>query len=147
MTSTHWILLSVLLVVFVLLALGRYQEAMGSKDDLMAHMPKAKLLDEDMFSMGGSSHVSLNHSLMGPQGARGIQGPRGDQGPSGLMMRGYLSSSNELPKSGSEMGDTYLINNALWVWTGSIWMESAVQETRPRFTDENYRRHLKVTLG
>jgi len=69
---------------------------------------------------------------LGPEGPQGIQGdlgpigpegPEGPEGPagSGVTILGSFSNSSELPSSGNELGDAYLIDGDLWVWNGSSW--------------------------
>lgn len=50
-------------------------------------------------------------------------GSKGDNGEDGTSVKilGSLSSETELPSSGNEAGDGYLINGYLWVWNGSKW--------------------------
>lgn len=65
----------------------------------------------------------------GPQGETGDRGPEGPQGPkgetgvdgedgTGLEVKDTLPSADELPTAG-EIGDAYLINRELYVWSAS----------------------------
>lgn len=57
--------------------------------------------------------------LQGPQGLEGPigpQGPKGDPG-SGVTILGTLDDQSELPVSGNTVGDAYLIDGDLYVWT------------------------------
>ena len=59
----------------------------------------------------------------GPQGIQGEIGPKGDKGDkgdtgAGLNISGSLSSQSELPPIG-DLGEGYLINGYLFVWTGT----------------------------
>ena len=52
-------------------------------------------------------------SLVGDQGETGPQG-------AGLLILGSFSDVSELPLSG-DVGDAYVINTDLYIWTGSLW--------------------------
>ncbi len=56
----------------------------------------------------------------GPQGVQGEQGEKGDKGDTGagLNISGSLSNQSELPLIG-DLGEGYLINGNLFVWTGT----------------------------
>jgi len=69
---------------------------------------------------------------LGPEGPQGIQGdpgpigpegPEGPEGPAGtgVTILGSFNDSSELPSSGNEEGDAYLIDGDLWVWDGANW--------------------------
>lgn len=49
-------------------------------------------------------------------------GPKGDKGDPGTSVKilGSFNSSSELPNTGN-LGDSYLINGDLYVWTGASW--------------------------
>lgn len=55
--------------------------------------------------------------------AQGVKGDKGEDGTDGTSVKilGSLSSTSELPTSGNEAGDGYLINGELWVWSGTEW--------------------------
>lgn len=65
----------------------------------------------------------------GPQGIQGIagpQGPKGDTGATGkdgtsVNIKGVVDSADKLPKTGNNVGDSYLIAGSLYVWTGTAW--------------------------
>lgn len=61
-------------------------------------------------------------SLVGPQGPTGPTGPQGPQGPagSGVDILGSFETEGELPGSG-DLGDAYLVDGDLYVWTGSAF--------------------------
>lgn len=40
----------------------------------------------------------------------------------GVVIKGTLDSTNDLPTSGNEIGDGYVIDGFLWVWNGSEWV-------------------------
>lgn len=42
---------------------------------------------------------------------------------SSIHINGELGSSSELPPSGSNPGDSWLIGGHLWVWDGSMWVD------------------------
>lgn len=59
----------------------------------------------------------------GPAGTRGPQGVPGLQGPagSGITVKGVLANTSLLPPSENDPGDAYIIDNDLWMWSGSAW--------------------------
>lgn len=40
----------------------------------------------------------------------------------GVVIKGTLDSTDDLPTSGNEIGDVYVIDGFLWVWNGSEWV-------------------------
>lgn len=40
----------------------------------------------------------------------------------GVVIKGTLDSTDDLPTSGNEIGDGYVIDGFLWVWNGSNWV-------------------------
>lgn len=40
----------------------------------------------------------------------------------GVIIKGTLDSTDDLPTSGNEIGDGYVIDGFLWVWNGSEWV-------------------------
>lgn len=40
----------------------------------------------------------------------------------GVIIKGTLDSTDDLPTSGNEIGDGWVINGFLWVWNGSDWV-------------------------
>lgn len=40
----------------------------------------------------------------------------------GVVIKGTLSSQDELPQQGNEIGDGYVIDGDLWVWNGQSWV-------------------------
>lgn len=40
----------------------------------------------------------------------------------GVVIKGTLDSTDDLPTSGNEIGDSWVINGFLWVWNGSDWV-------------------------
>lgn len=40
----------------------------------------------------------------------------------GVVIKGTLDSTDDLPMSGNEIGDGYVIDGFLWVWNGSDWV-------------------------
>lgn len=49
-----------------------------------------------------------------------ISGPEGSAGV-GLRIRGHLNSTADLPQSGMEVGDTWIISPKMWVWDSVSW--------------------------
>jgi microcystin-dependent protein len=66
---------------------------------------------------------------VGPVGPTGATGPTGSTGPTGptgpigegIEISGVLDDVADLPSSGQQVGDAYLIDQELWVWGGSEW--------------------------
>lgn len=52
----------------------------------------------------------------------------------GVVIKGTLDSTDDLPTSGNEIGDGYVIDGFLWVWNGSDW----VNVGKVQGTDGNY---------
>lgn len=52
----------------------------------------------------------------------------------GVIIKGTLDSTDDLPTSGNEIGDGYVIDGFLWVWNGSEW----VNVGKVQGTDGNY---------
>ena len=57
-------------------------------------------------------------SIVGPPGPRGPQGPPG----TGIHIRGVLNSVAELPTTCVDESEAYLINNEVWTWIGTEWV-------------------------
>jgi hypothetical protein len=62
---------------------------------------------------------SFTTTEMGPPGPPGPPGPVGPQG-AGVVIQGNLPGQGSLPGSG-ELGEGWLIDGDLWVWTGQGW--------------------------
>ena len=60
----------------------------------------------------------------GDQGIQGIQGPIGDTGQ-GLVFKGQVSTSSNLPTEGNEINDAYqaIDTGHYWVWTGGVFVD------------------------
>lgn len=52
----------------------------------------------------------------------------------GVIIKGTLDSTDDLPTSGNEIGDGWVIDGFLWVWNGSDW----VNVGKVQGTDGNY---------
>lgn len=52
----------------------------------------------------------------------------------GVVIKGTLDSTDDLPTSGNEIGDGWVIDGFLWVWNGSVW----VNVGKVQGTDGNY---------
>ena len=52
----------------------------------------------------------------------------------GVIIKGTLDSTDDLPTSGNEIGDGWVIDGLLWVWNGSDW----VNVGKVQGTDGNY---------
>ena len=71
-------------------------------------------------------NLGIPQGEVGPQGVPGPQGPTGPQGPkgdvgTGLRIRGSVTSTNDLPTSGVEQGDGYLVGTDLYIRIGDNW--------------------------
>lgn len=67
--------------------------------------------------------IANPNQFKGPKGDRGPSGPQGPKGDvgKGLEIKGTLENASELPKT-AEIGDAYLINSNLWVYSNDkIW--------------------------
>ena len=70
--------------------------------------------------------------VQGPKGDQGIEGPQGVQGPigpqgatgSGITMQGAVPLESDLPPTGNEQGDAYIVqaDDSLWIWDGAAWV-------------------------
>lgn len=67
---------------------------------------------------------------IGPQGIQGIKGDTGNTGPAGadgtsVRILGTVSSIVNLPSSGNDSGDGYILstNGHLYVWSGTNWVD------------------------
>ncbi|MBW0246711.1 pyocin knob domain-containing protein [Lentilactobacillus parabuchneri] len=56
----------------------------------------------------------------GSQGPIGPVGPRGKQG-NGLVVRGKADKEENLPKTGNNQGDGYLVGTDLYIWIDGSW--------------------------
>jgi len=61
---------------------------------------------------------------IGPPGPAGAPGPQGPAG-TGVNIRGSVGSVGALPQTGNTLGDAYLVNGVLYVWTGSLPWQNA----------------------
>ena len=70
-----------------------------------------------------SNGVWSSWSVMKIKGEKGIDGINGKDGKDGtsVNIKGALDSTDQLPKEGNSVGDTYIINGELWVWDGDSW--------------------------
>ena len=63
---------------------------------------------------------------VGPQGPYGPEGPQGPQGEagSGITMKGSQPTEEDLPPTGNDLGDAYLVeeDDSLWIWDGGGWI-------------------------
>lgn len=42
----------------------------------------------------------------------------------GIIVKGTLNSQDELPQSGNNIGDAYIIDSNMWVWNGTNWQNA-----------------------
>lgn len=64
--------------------------------------------------------------LMGPTGRTGEQGSMGPTGPKGekgdsIKILGSYTDAINLPTSGNNIADAYIVNNSMYVWNGNSW--------------------------
>jgi uncharacterized protein DUF5907/collagen triple helix repeat protein len=74
----------------------------------------------------GPAGPTGNTGPQGPQGIQGVPGPTGPQGAtgSGITMKGSVATSANLPPSGNQQGDAYIVqaDDSLWIWNGTTWV-------------------------
>ena len=61
----------------------------------------------------------------GPEGPEGPQGEVGEPGP-GLIARGVLESTSELPSEDNVRGDAYIVGPMLYIWNDVTWVNMGV---------------------
>lgn len=71
--------------------------------------------------------------LQGPEGPQGLQGPEGPEGPQGqdgrnLQIRGRLNDESELPASGNEDGDAFVVGEVSFIWYDGAWLGTGIQQ-------------------
>ena len=66
--------------------------------------------------------ISLTNGSQGPAGPPGPPGPAG----AGLTPKGSVASVGDLPATGNQKGDTYIVtaNSSIQVWDGTKWVPS-----------------------
>jgi hypothetical protein len=83
------------------------------------------LINNELYVWDGTQYVNVGNiqGIQGPTGPQGPVGPQGAQGPQGTAVNitGSLSNPAQLPASGNS-GDSYLINEELYVWDGTQWV-------------------------
>ncbi len=83
------------------------------------------LINNELYVWDGTQYVNVGNiqGIQGPTGPQGAVGPQGAQGPQGAAVNitGSLTDPAQLPASGSS-GDSYLINEELYVWDGTQWV-------------------------
>jgi len=105
-----------------------------------------ELASEMMYEVGMPAKLTPTAYLQGAKGDRGPEGPAGEglqgiqgliglhghiglQGPAGpttsITVLGSLDSTDDLPKSGNKLNDSYIINQDLWVFDDNkLWNET-----------------------
>jgi uncharacterized protein (TIGR02145 family) len=83
------------------------------------------LINNELYVWDGTQYINVGNiqGIQGPTGPQGPVGPQGAQGPQGAAVNitGSLTDPSELPGSGNS-GDSYLINEELYVWDGTQWV-------------------------
>lgn len=74
----------------------------------------------------GDTGATGNDGAQGPTGPTGPTGPQGDKGDKGdaataFTFKGSLSSTNDLPTTGNQVSDAYVVGTDFYVWDGSAW--------------------------
>lgn len=70
----------------------------------------AYLINKELWVVYDNAWINAG-DISGPEGAAGV----------GLRIRGHLSSTADLPQSGADVGDTWIISPKMWVWDGVSW--------------------------
>lgn len=75
----------------------------------------------------GDNSVSYGKTVT-MTGTQGVKGDKGDIGPKGddgnsIKILGSKNNESELPMSDNKIGDSYLIDGHLWVWSDKNWIE------------------------
>jgi hypothetical protein len=67
--------------------------------------------------------IALDNGFVGTEAEwlASLEGPQGDVGPAGpgLIILGELADPGDLPSSGNDPGDAYIIDGDLWVWSST----------------------------
>jgi hypothetical protein len=106
------------------------QGIQGPKGDQGDQGPKGDQGDQGIQGLKGDKGDQGDQGIQGiqgPKGDKGDKGDQGDQGPkgdtgTGLVMKGVLSSADDLPGAASP-GDAYLINGNVFIWNGTAWID------------------------
>jgi hypothetical protein len=66
----------------------------------------------------------IDEDFIGPEGPQGPVGPTGPQGPEGprgsaVSIDGYFDNTSQLPSTGQELGDSYMVGLFLYIYTNS----------------------------
>jgi hypothetical protein len=71
----------------------------------------------------GATGPQGSQGVEGPMGPEGIQGPQGEAG-TGITMKGSQPTEEDLPPTGNDQGDAYLVeeDDSLWIWDGGGWI-------------------------
>lgn len=60
----------------------------------------------------------------------------------GIVIKGTLESTDDLPMTGNEIGDAYVIDGYLWVWNGETWVNvGTVQGADGNYTEYRFARN------
>ncbi|AXN57744.1 tail fiber protein [Acinetobacter phage ABPH49] len=66
------------------------------------------------------------NAIKGPKGDTGAKGDKGDTGAAGtnanvLNLKGSKASEGDLPSSGNQIGDAWVVGTDVFGWTGTAW--------------------------
>ncbi|MFJ7951276.1 collagen-like protein [Lysinibacillus sp. NPDC096418] len=96
-------------------------------------------LKNNIVTLNGSGYIALQNTkgnvppdlptisnahwqLLAEKGEKGDKGEQGETG-TGINVRGSLKSVDDLPATG-DVGDAYLIDGNLYVWSGVVWEDA-----------------------
>lgn len=78
----------------------------------------------------GAKGDTGNAGSQGIQGIQGLQGVKGDTGDTGaaLKLLGSKVNVGALPASGNATGDGWMVDDHLWIWNGTAWVDAGSQK-------------------
>lgn len=73
-----------------------------------------------------------------------VKGEKGEDGTS-VGIKGHLDDVSELPETGNEEGDGYIIDGDLWVWDGDSWEDAGPIQGPPGADGQTPYVHIKYS--
>lgn len=73
-----------------------------------------------------------------------VKGEKGEDGTS-VGIKGHLDDVSELPETGNEEGDGYIIDGDLWVWDGDSWEDAGPIQGPPGLDGQTPYVHIKYS--